>query len=291
MKKLSLLLAGVMLAATLAGCGNAATPAASSAAPAQAAANRLEAIKERGVLQVTTEPYFAPQEFIDPSKEGQEQYVGADMELAKLIAERMGVELEIVPLEFGPVMASVAEGKYDLAISALAYTPARAESMELSAGYHFTDESSEYGLLIRTEDADVIKGVDDLADKVIVTQSGSLQEALVLDQIPSYAEFKKVSSMSPDAFLSVQEGKADAAAVAVENAQLYIDANPDCGMQVLEGFYFTIDETYGGTRIGAPKGETELIEFVNEILAEINESGQYEEWFEEASEYAASLGI
>lgn len=255
------------------------------------AGGRLGAIRDAGKLTVATEPYFAPEEFIDPSKTGQDQFVGSDMELARLIAERMGVELEIVPLEFGPVITSVVEGKYDLAISALAYTAERAEAMELSIGYHFTDESKTYGLLIRKEDADTIKGPEDLSDKIVVTQSGSIQEALVLAQIPAYKEFKKVSSMSPDAFLSVQEGKADAAAVSCENAQLYIDSNPDCGLVVLDSFYFIIDAEFGGERIGAPKGETELIEFVNAILEEVNESGQYEAWFSEYAEYAASLGL
>ena len=60
----------------------------------------LRKIREAGVLRVGTEPYFPPQEFIDPALEGQDQYVGADLEMARLIAERMGVRLEIIPMEF-----------------------------------------------------------------------------------------------------------------------------------------------------------------------------------------------
>ena len=254
------------------------------------APGRLGKIKEAGKLTVATEPYFAPQEFIDPSKEGQEQYVGADMELAKLIAERMGVELEIVPLEFTAVQASVAEGKYDLAISALAFTPGRAEAMELSKGYHLSAESSNYGLLIREEDEENIKTIEDIADKTMITQSGSLQEALTNDNIPAYKEFKRVSSMQ-DAFLAVQEGKADVAMVDVENAKLYIQNNPECGMMVIPDLYFKLEEQYDGTRIGAPKGEIALMYFVNGVIDEILESGQYEDWFAEYTEYAGSLGI
>ena len=55
----------------------------------------LARIRERGVLRVATEPYYPPQEFIDPGFDGQDKYRGADMELARLIAERMGVELHI----------------------------------------------------------------------------------------------------------------------------------------------------------------------------------------------------
>ena len=254
------------------------------------AGGRLAKIKEAGVLTVATEPYFAPQEFIDPSKTGQDQYVGADMELAKPIAERMGVELEIVPLEFTAVLTSVAEGKYDLAISALAYTPARSEAMELSKGYHFSEDSSKYGLIIRTEDEDNIKAVGDLADRTVITQSGSLQEALMIENVKKYKEFKRVSSMQ-DAFLAVQEGKADAAMVEIENANLYIQNNPDCNMMVIPDVSFSLDKQYDGTRAAAQKGEIELMYFVNGVIDEVLESGQYNEWFDEYTAYAGELGI
>lgn len=277
-RALSLMITSV-LALTLAGCGASAE-----------GSSRLDQIKKRGVLTVATEPYFAPNEFIDPSKSGNEQYVGSDIELAELIAERIGVKLELVPLEFTQVLASVAEGKYDLAISALAWTPERNEAMELSVGYNFREDSDGYGLLVKEDKLGVINGPDDLADCIIVTQSTSIQETLANEQIPAYKEFKKVSSMT-DAFLSVQEGKADAAIVASKNAQLYIDANPDAKMAVVPEFRFTVDEKYGGTRIGAPKGETELIEAVNEVLKEVNENGQYKAWYDEYTEYAKELGI
>ena len=254
------------------------------------AQGRLAKIKEAGKLTVATEPYFAPQEFIDPSLTGQDQYVGADMEFAKLIAERMGVELEIVPLEFTAVQASVAEGKYDLAISALAYTPGRAGAMELSKGYHLSGESSLYGIIIRNEDAENIKSVDDLADRTIITQSGSLQEALANENIPKYKEFKRVSSMQ-DAFLAVQEGKADAAVIDRENAMLYIQNNPGCDMMVVDEIAFKLDEVYDGTRVGTEKGEIQLMYFVNGVIDEMVEQGLYEKWFEEYAEYAGRLGV
>ena len=58
------------------------------------ASNRLEQIKQKGYIEVVTEPYFAPNEFIDSTKTGDEQYVGADIELARYIADKLGVELQ-----------------------------------------------------------------------------------------------------------------------------------------------------------------------------------------------------
>ena len=76
----------------------------------QAKGDRLEQIKEKGYIEFCTEPYWAPNEFIDPNKTGDEQYVGSDIELAKLIAEKLGVALKINPLDFSAVLAGTATG-------------------------------------------------------------------------------------------------------------------------------------------------------------------------------------
>jgi polar amino acid transport system substrate-binding protein len=252
--------------------------------------NLLEEIQERGYIEVATEPYFAPFEFIDPSKTGDEQYVGSDIKLAQYIADELGVELRIVPLEFSAVLSSITEKKYDIAISALSYTPARAEAMNMSKGYYFSKESAGHGLLIRKEDAETIKGPDSLFDKVVVAQSGSLQELFINEQVPKYKEFKRVSS-STDGFLMIQEGKADACAASIPMAQLYIDANPNSDLMIVEGFQFIVDESTSGNRIGIQLGEEELTEKINEIIDEVIKSGVFEEWHVEYTEYAKKLGL
>ena len=251
---------------------------------------RLQEILDRGYLTVETETYFAPNEFIDPSKSGDDRYVGSDIEFAKYIAAELGVDLQIVPLEFGAVLSSIAEGKYDLAISGLGYTPARAETMLLSDGYWFPDEVGGYGLMIREEDLGTITGADSFADKTIVAQSGSLQELFVTNEIKEYKEFKRVSSTN-DAALSVTEKKADAASVSIDWAELYIEQNPGCGLTVVPDFLFTVGPEYSAARIGMPLGAADLEEKINEIVAKVVESGQYDEWYAQYTEYAKELGI
>lgn len=212
------------------------------------------------------------------------------MELAKYIAEKLGVELRIVPLEFSAVLGSITEGKYDLAISALSFTPARAEAMNMSKGYYFAENAPGHGLLIRMEDVDKIKGPADLSDKIVVAQSGSLQELFVTEQIPAYKEFKRVSATT-DGFLMVQEKKADACAASIPMARLYAEANPDAKLVIVEGFEFKMDKETAGTRIGIPKGEDELTEKINEIIDEVLENGVFEDWHIEYTEYAKSLGL
>ena len=98
-------LAAAMLMATMSGCGS--------------SQNRLEKILESGKLVLATSPDFAPLEFEDLSS-GEAQYVGSDIELAKYIAEKLGVELEISAMDFSAVQAAIPSGQADIAISGFA---------------------------------------------------------------------------------------------------------------------------------------------------------------------------
>lgn len=257
-----------------------------------APSNRLEDILQRGYIEVATEPYFAPNEFIDPTITGDDNIVGSDIELAKYIADDLGVELRLKPMDFTSVLGSMTSGKFDMAISALAYTPSRAETMNLSKGYYYGSEDPQkaYGILIRKEDADKIKTVEDLADKTVAAQNGSLQEMFVREQIPAYKQYNQVSSTN-DAFLMVQTGRADAMAAALKMAELYLESNPECGLMILPDFYFTVDLDTQGTRIGIPLGEDELTDRINEIIDEIIEQDLYNQWYEEYKAYAKKLGL
>lgn len=135
-------------------------------------------------------------------------------------------------MDFTSVLGSITTGKYDLAISALAYTPARAETMNLSKGYYFGDEDPQtaYGILVRKEDVDSIKSFNDLSDKVVVgTERVPFQEQFVQEQIPSYKKYNRVSSTN-DGFLMVQTGKADVMVAALRMARLYLESNPDSNL-------------------------------------------------------------
>ncbi len=280
-KLTALALTAAALSAAFTGCGM----------KAAASGSRLDQIKERGYIEVATEPYFAPNEFIDSSKEGDDKYVGSDIELAKAIADEIGVEVHIIPLEFSAVLASITEGKYDLAISALAWTPGRAENMEMSKGYYFSSGTSNYTILVREEDAANYKSLDDLKGKKVVCQSGSLQEQLIKDamDVKELDELLYVSATT-DGYLMVSEGKADACVCASTNGELYAKANG--GLTVLpDAINFPVSEEYDGTRVGAPKGETELMDIVNTVIDRLVDNGQYSQWYDEYSEYAKKLGL
>ena len=250
----------------------------------------LADIRAAGVLRVGTEPYYPPQEFIDPSKEGQAQYVGADMKLARLIAQRMGVELEIIPMDFADILSAPAEGRCDLVISALAYTPTRAGLATLSKGYFYTMTTSGSGMVIREEDADRIVTIADLAGRDIVAQRGSLQESQMAENVRNYRQFRRVPSVQ-EVYQMVQDGTADAGAVDIEAAAAYIRNNPGCGLALARDIRTTLEKQFDGDRIAAKKGEYQLIYFVNGVISEVLDSGLYQQWYDESADYAARLGL
>ena len=276
MKKIFAIVLALAMILSCAACGGS----------SKAKGDLLEEIKAQGYIELCTEPYFAPFEFVDPSKTGDDQYVGVDIEIAKYIAEKIGVELRIVPLDFTAVLAGIADGKYDMAISAIAYSPSRAEAMRLSNVYK--PNSGGYGFLTRTEDVDKYSSVEDLKDAVVITQSGSVQESLYNQNVKACKEFKLVANMT-DGYLAVAEGKADVCICSTDSAQLYADANG--GLAVPE-FRFEVDPNMNGTVVAMPlKGSESLLEVVNEAIAELSAQGKIDQWNDEYTAYAAQLGI
>ena len=276
MKKVFAMLLALAMILSCAACGGS----------SKAKGDLLEEIKAQGYIELCTEPYFAPFEFVDPSKTGDDQYVGVDIEIAKYIAEKIGVELRIVPLDFTAVLAGIADGKYDMAISAIAYSPSRAEAMRLSNVYK--PNSGGYGFLTRTEDVDKYSSVEDLKDAVVITQSGSVQESLYNQNVKACKEFKLVANMT-DGYLAVAEGKADVCICSTESAQLYAEAN---GGLAIPDFRFEVDPNMNGTVVAMPLKDSEsLLEVVNEAIAELNAQGKIDQWNEEYTAYATQLGI
>ena len=249
--------------------------------------DRLAQIKAKGYIELCTEPYFAPFEYVDPTKTGDDQYQGMDLEVAEYIADKIGVDLKITALDFTAVLAGVADGKYDFAISAIAYSPERAEAMRLSDVYYATNTG--YGFIVRSEDVGKYTDIDSLKDAVVITQSGSVQEALYNQYVNGACkEFKLVANMT-DGYLAVSEGKADVCICSTASASLYAQAN---GGLVIPDFRFEVDTNMNGVCVAMPTEGTEsLAELINQCIAELNESGKPEEWYSQYESAAAELGI
>ena len=242
-KILSLALAAITLF-VLCACGTAASsPAAgpvSDAAPTEASAASngvLDEIKASGELHITLSPDFAPMEFIDSSKDGQEQYVGLDVFLAKYIADYIGVKLVIEPMSFDACQTAVYTASVPMSVSGYVWTEERAESYEISDYYYDGDNKIEPVILIRTADAEKYTSSEDFNGVDIGAQNASLQMQLVTSQLPD-ANPVAVGDVGTGV-LELQNGSIEALAVAKGNAEIIMDANPDL---VLCPWEFTITE-------------------------------------------------
>lgn len=262
-------LAAAMLMATMSGCGS--------------SQNRLEKIKESGKLVLATSPDFAPLEFEDLSS-GEAQYVGSDIELAKYIAEKLGVELEISAMDFSAVQAAIPSGQADIAISGFAKTEERAQNMELSTPFNITEDGGQTVLVAKGQGANYTTA-EDFSGLQIGAQNGSLQYNLVSSQLPEDVEIVPVGSLN-DGVLMLETGKIDALASDLSNAELLLESHD--GIETTD---FMFEYSSEGNVAAVKKGETELIEAVNEIIEEVNELGLYEQWKDEATELAKSLGL
>ena len=280
-KVLSLALAALMLFA-LCACGAAETPAAGpvSDAPTEASAASngvLDEIKASGELHITLSPDFAPMEFIDSSKDGQEQYVGLDVFLAKYIADYIGVKLVIEPMSFDACQTAVYTASVPMSVSGYVWTEERAESYEISDYYYDGDNKIEPVILIRTADAEKYTSSEDFNGVDIGAQNASLQMQLVTSQLPD-ANPVAVGDVGTGV-LELQNGSIEALAVAKGNAEIIMDANPDL---VLCPWEFTITEETEAFVILITKGETALLNVVNEALAKAYSEGMYGAWHDEA---------
>ena len=305
-KVLSLALAALMLFA-LCACGAAETPAAeptaapaadapASEAPAETEAPAesqgvLDQIKADGVLYVTLSPDFAPMEFVDSSKDGQEQYVGFDVTLAKYIADYTGVDLVIEPMSFDACQTAVYTGSVPMSISGYSWTEERGENYEISDYYYAGDNETEQVILIKKTDADKYTSAEDFSGVDVGAQNASLQMNLLTSQLPD-ANPITIGDLGVGV-LELQNGSIEALAVAKGNAEMIIDSNPDLMICPWE---FEVAAEYEANVILITKGETALLNVVNEALAKAYADGLYGTWYEDAvalakSENAAEVSV
>ena len=234
-------------------------------------------------LKVAISPDFAPMEFVDLSKTGQDQYVGFDVSLAKYIASEMGKELEICPMSFDACQVAVSTGKVDMSISGFSYTPERAENYNLSDYYYAGDNETEQTVIALKENAAKFTSAESFAGVKVGAQTASLQEALVNDQlVPLGAELVIFADINTGV-LQLKKGDFEAIAVATGNGDAIAANNPEIAVA---DFTFEVDEAEENNLILLKKGADELTEQVNAILAKAYDAGLYGEWYAEAEELA-----
>lgn len=275
MKKfVSLLLATLMLASLLAGCGG------KSSAPT----NEYNLVNP-GKLTVSLSPDFSPMEFVDPSKSGQDQYVGFDVTLAKYIADELGLELVIMPMDFNACQTAVAMGTVDMSISGYSKTDERAQNYNLSDFYYAGDNETEQVLITLAANEGKYATIESVAGKKVGAQAASLQANLCTNQLPD-TELVVFGDLTTG-LLQLKNGDFDVMAVADGNADAIISNNNDI---IKTGFQFTVTSDEENNVIMLKKGNDTLTAKVNELLAKAYAAGSYGTWYAEAKELAG-IGV
>lgn len=258
-------IAGVML---FAGCGGSEEKKDSGSAAQQSKV--MQKIKESGKIVVGTASGYPPYEFIDASK-SEKTVIGIDMELAKALADKLGVKLEIQDMNFQSLLSSLASGKVDIAISGINPTDERRKTMDFSDVYLPTEQM----ILIRKADADKYKSLEDFYGKNIAVQKSTTQEILANAEIKD----AKIVGLAhvPEAVLELKHGKADGVVVEGICGKQYLVYNDD--LMFAEGVHFK-----NGTKDSAAalqKGSEDLLKAINEVIKENTDNGNFKKWEEE----------
>jgi len=238
-----------------------ATPDATQApadASADASADVSEPAEETeavgGTLTMATNASFPPYEFY----EGQE-IVGIDAEIAKLIADKLGMELVIEDMEFDSVLAAVPSGKVDIGMAGLTVDETRLVSMDFSTPY-----ATGKQVIIVPEDSDIASPAD-LKGKKIGVQLSTTGDIYCSDEFGDDAMDRY--SKGADAVVALTQGKVDAVVIDNEPAKVFVQENE--GLKILETEYAVEDYA-----IAVAKGNTALLEQINAALAELAASGE-----------------
>ena len=264
MKKVSaLILALAMCTAMLTACGGGSNTTAStgSAAPApttsaatsEAGADEGYKLVKEGTLTMATNAYFPPYEYYDGK-----DIIGIDADIAKAIADKMGLELKIEDMEFDSIITAVSTGKADLGLAGMTVTPDRQKNVDFSDSYATGIQS-----VIVKEDSTITK-IDDLQGKKIGVHLSTTGDIYATDDFgkDSVVQYNKGN----DAVMALTQGQVDAVIIDNEPAKSYVEANK--GLKILDTEYAT--ENYAAC---ISKDNAGLTKAVNKALAELKADG------------------
>ena len=266
MKKIIALALVLVLALSLVACGSSKTTTANE-----------------GKLTMATNAQFPPYEFYEGDK-----IVGIDAEIAAAIADKLGMKLEIMDVDFGAVLTGVAEGKYDMGMAGITVTDERKETMDFSETYAtgiqviiVNDGSSiaslddlwnfdEEGNPVSLKNTDIKIGVQQDTTGDIYSSSAisgwgfndlNEDESIKTDRVVRY-------KTGAEAVAALKTGKVDCVIIDNEPAKSFVAANE--GIHILEGENEYAVEDYA---ICVDKGNTELLDKINKALAELKADG------------------
>lgn len=236
-----------------------------------------EKASSKPVLKVAISPDYAPYEFYAIDANGNATLAGFDVALAQFIADELGMELDIIPMDFDGILAEVQMGKVDLGISGFSPSPERADAVDFSDIYYagtqaficLASNASKFPTLEATNKKGFSFGA----------QTGSIQIGLAEENSPN-ADIVALTKVT-DIIAEVLNGKLDGAYVETAVAENYAKNYPSLKV--------ALDVPYDaeGNVVLIKKGNTELVNKVNAAIAKAISSGAMATFIEKAGEDAS----
>lgn len=232
-----------------------------------AAADLLTTVKARGTLKIAMEGTYPPFNFKDLKAN---QLAGYDVDVATLLAGRLGLKPEFVTTEWSAILAGLAAGKFDVVISQVGINPKREQTFDFSEPYTYSNPQ----LIVRKNDKANYASLDALKGKKLGVGQGSVYEQQA-KAVPGI-EVKSYPA-APEALQDLAFGRIDAAlndslmvAYLLNHSKLPIQAGARIG---------------NVERMGIPirKGNPQLKAALNKALAEAQADGSLKKisvkWF------------
>lgn len=232
----------------------------------------VEEIQARGKLVIATNAEFPPFEYLEGT-----QIVGFDIELAKAIAEALGVTLEIKNMDFDSVIASVQSGAADIAIAGLTISEERLASVSFSDSYFDASQ-----VVIVRNDNTTITGTtiealtSSLEGKRIGVQVGTVGQFFVagdegwgFDGIANATLLTYTSGIL--ATEALKNGQIDAVIIDEMPARAFVQNNTGTEIKIV-GVPLTVEEY----AIAIPKNSDDLVAFINNVLSEMKSDGRFD---------------
>ena len=230
---------------------------------------KLDEIRERGVLKVGTAGDYQPMSYLDPETGS---YVGFDAELAEDLADTLGVGIEYVETSWPTLMEDTLAGKFDLAICGITVTDARKEQALMSDGYLENGKT----VLCRAEDADKYTSLEAInrPEVRVMENPGGLNEKFARENLPDATLI--IHDVNQEIPGLVASGEADVMITETMEAGYYVGQDDRLAAPL-------IHQPFTSAELGVlmPKGSEDLLEYVNEFLADEKESGRIDELAED----------
>lgn len=239
--------------------------------------NLQEKVVKKGKLVVAISPDYAPFEF-KALVNGKDTIVGADVELAKAIADELGVKLELSSMSFDNVLSNLQTGKADIAISGLSATKERKNAYDFSDPYYETENA----ILVKASNLDKFTSISSLSGQKVAVQKGTIEEGLAKDQLKD-SKIVSLTAMG-EAINELKSGQVQAVDLEKPVAEGYLSQNSDIA---LAGFALKTSDG-DAKAVAMPKGSGKMVKTVNKVIKKLAKDDKYKQYISDAAKLTAN---